>query len=126
MNMFEFHLYEPFISQVYNGIKEYEGRIPLPSVLALKPSTIVPVFLLDSPNHVPLFHVRIESIHRYTTFRDALMHLGVERVLPGMSFEEALHCYDEYIHPTIQKIDGIVMIRMSRVNTDFAAEYVGS
>lgn len=117
---FKFHLYEPFISQVFNGLKVYEGRLPLPSVMALRPGTIVPVYSILDNGEPPLFHVVIESLHHYASFRNAINHLGVEPVLPGMTDDEAVKCYNDYIPESIQAIDGIVMIRISRVRINFS------
>ena len=109
--MRHFTLNSPWYELVRDGKKLYEGRRALPSILNLSIGEIISISHHTDVT-LPNYQVIITSLARYKTFEEALTELPLDQVLPlpGMTIEEGVKIYQQYVSLATQQRDGVVLI----------------
>ncbi|XP_019457183.1 PREDICTED: uncharacterized protein LOC109357651 isoform X2 [Lupinus angustifolius] len=105
---FEFHVQEPFFSQLKDGLKTIEGRCATSKYSRIELGDLILI------NKSVVFEV--QGIRRYPTFSDMLEAEKLEKVLPGVeSVEEGLEVYRRFYTEEKELANGVLAIIVSKV-----------
>jgi ASC-1-like (ASCH) protein len=109
--MRHFTLNSPWYELVRDGRKLYEGRRALPSILSLIIGERISISH-HTDITLPSYEVIVTSLARYNTFEEALTELPIDKVLPlpGITVEEGVKIYQQYVSLATQKRDGVILI----------------
>lgn len=109
-------LNSPWYELVCDGKKIYEGRRLLPYIEKYKIGDIIEIsHYIDTT--LPIYQVIIEDIQYYRTFEDAFQYLPITEILPldGITIQQGIEIYKQYVSIPTQIKDGIVMIKIKRI-----------
>lgn len=100
-----FRFKKKYFDMIRSGRKPLECRVNYPSVRGVKVGEIVRYFW-ETYN----YDVKIVAIRCYKNFYEMLKNEDVEKLVPGMSFNEALREYQS-IYPEwkVKKFGGVVV-----------------
>lgn len=101
-----FTLNDPWFDYVKNGNKIYEGRRYIYKLSLLTPGDII-LFKHHINNNIKPFYKKIKQIYLFTTCEEALKHLPINEILPGIkTIEEGVKIYLKYVSLETQLKDG--------------------
>jgi len=120
INLHEMTLNSPWFELMKQGIKKYEGRRNTAKVQQICVGDTIEFRHHTDITREP-FRVEVTYIHRFPTFRDALLTLPISDVLPNdtgnpYSLDEADLIYQRYVSKTTQQTDGVVMLEVNVVH----------
>lgn len=96
-----------YFRMVASRSKDLECRINYPFIRKIKKGSAVKCFWEDES-----YNVKIKDIRHYKTFQEMLTNEDIQRLVPGMSFNEALREYQK-IYPNWKvKKFGIVVFEL--------------
>lgn len=110
----EITLNSPWFELVKAGLKKYEGRRKTAKILTLHKGDILTVHH-HTDNTLTPFHIIVEDVLEFPTFKDALEALPLQEVLPieDITVEKGVQIYYKYVSQVTQEKDGVVMIKVS-------------
>jgi len=90
----EFTLHKKYLDQIKSGLKIAEGRINSGAFKNVQPDSKIKFF--DGKNPQSYVICKIISVRKYSTFRNMLVDLGINNMLPGISdIDKAVKIYDD-------------------------------
>ncbi|KAL2578810.1 hypothetical protein AAZV13_15G027000 [Glycine max] len=96
---FEFHVQEPFFSQLNDGLKTIEGRIKSGNLILFNKSVVF----------------EVQGVRRYPTFFAMLEAESLGKVLPGVeSSEEGVKVYQRFCTEEKEQANGVLAIVVSK------------
>ncbi|KAG4945161.1 hypothetical protein JHK87_041168 [Glycine soja] len=96
---FEFHVQEPFFSQLNDGLKTIEGRIKSGNLILFNKSVVF----------------EVQGVRRYPTFFAMLEAESLGKVLPGVeSSEEGVKVYRRFYTEEKEQANGVLAIVVSK------------
>jgi ASC-1-like (ASCH) protein len=111
----ELSLNSPWYEHVRDGRKQYEGRRYTPQINALQSGDPVVFKHHTEPDRYPEIHATVIQVMHFPTFRDALLCIPIENVLPGVtSVDEGDLIYQRFVSLSTQHRDGVCMIHICR------------
>ncbi len=109
-------LNSPWFELVESGKKVFEGRRVTRTTRQIKVGDFI-----DFSHHIhktmPTFSVQVIDIHHFQTFEQALLDLGIDRVLPipGLTLKEAVQIYRQFVSLETQIKSGVVMFNVKQL-----------
>ena len=103
-----------YLMMAESGDKTLECRVSYPDLRSIKKGEIVKFFW----EHISLI-VEIVDIRRYQTFRDMLAKENVNKLVPGMTRDQAL-CEYESIYPDwkVRKFGGLIVFEFKIIRKE--------
>jgi ASC-1-like (ASCH) protein len=116
MSTITVQLSDPWFDLTRRGLKIYEGRVNIEKYQQLVPGDTI-VFWRRGDNIEPSFRVAVKQVLKFPTFRDALITLGVDKVLPvpGLTLQAGCDIYEKYVSLETQNLRGVLMIQIERL-----------
>jgi ASC-1-like (ASCH) protein len=114
----EIGIREDLITDILCGRKTIEGRLRRGKFALLRVGDILTI-CMDSPTSVGISRcrtsarLRVNSLQAYPTFASLLQYEGVQLLLPGATFEEAVDLYHSFYTPDEEHRHGVLAIRFT-------------
>lgn len=107
-------LSDPWFELIRIGKKKYEGRRYYYDVPKYKVGDIIKVHRVIAKLRTDdSYFVRVINIHKFNTFEEAMTHLPLNHILPGVeSLEDGINIYKKFVSIETQHRDGVCMIEL--------------
>ncbi|CAI9108661.1 OLC1v1008322C1 [Oldenlandia corymbosa var. corymbosa] len=104
---FEFHVQEPFFTQLKDGCKIVEGRCAVGKYNRMLPGALI------------LFNksllLQVQQCNQYASFHDMLEAEGLQRVLPGVkTVQEGVQVYRNFYSEEKERSNGVLAICVTK------------
>ncbi|CAN1284780.1 hypothetical protein LINPERPRIM_LOCUS18742 [Linum perenne] len=104
---FDLHVQEPFFTQMQDGLKTVEGRCARGFYNQIQPGALI----MFNKSLV----VKVQGVHRYTSFFQMLEAEGLDKVLPGVeTIDAGVQVYRRFYTEDEERSNGVISIHVSR------------
>ncbi len=102
----DLHCQSPYFEMIKNGRKIIEGRLAKDKYVQLQAGDVI-CFNNE-------LETRVVAVRKYPTFRDLILHEGVNKVLPGHEADSAPHMvYRAFYSEEDERTHGVVAIEIT-------------
>lgn len=106
-------LQSPHFETVQSGLKKFELRLYDEKRQKIKKGDIIDIEHNDDPDNK--YQVKVLSLARFKTFAEAMISIGIETILPGITLMEGLKVYSDIYPWANEKKYGVLALRIEKI-----------